>query len=399
MKSYVIIQYYFFKGYFMLNNILKVFIAFFILFSQTFSYAETTPTPKLNQVENTFHDELLNKLVQEGFITNEQNKTIHSTIIPKLTKQSNVSNSSEKSFFNLINMVKILAILILLYTFRGLIILLSLKFHIFLMMIPMFVYQLFVFSLTILATFYPQIYYSSHTFYIQTFGALSNIIVVSWIYYYYRKNTFIEKITVFFQTLILSINKNLSFVEPLLLLLIAYLSSFTFILQSQTFGLFTLISALILTFYCLSSHINFNNIQILHNLFQIFCLSLVVIFFKYFDSTNLFYNGFVYVMPIVLGILSLILINPFLDYKSFKNFIINIFIFILYILLTFFCFSYNFTVFASILSIFILLTVFINILYFSIKIHSLFATAIFGITLYLLASTFENYSHIFIFIK
>jgi len=218
-----------------MKTILKM-LSLFLLISFTFLSADNnTSTPQFN-IEGQIILNTISKLENKGYITQKNateakkefvfdNKNLTQEIKPSLTAVNEVTWTE---YLNLINFMKLFAMLGFLYVFKGIIMNFIYVFY----SVPAAVYQLMliVFSLTL--TFFSNDLWASQSFYLSNFGVVANIFVLTWVVF--SHDEFFEKIFKLF-SLNIPVHISIGFY------LMVYFGFFAIHLDSSFLGILSLI--------------------------------------------------------------------------------------------------------------------------------------------------------------
>jgi len=372
----------------MLKNILILPLFMITLFS-TFMFANTeTEYNQKNQIVlNT-----IQQLEKLGYITEKnaieaKNELIFNSNNINILKTKPTTEEQTPSFDNKIswteyitlsNSIKLIAVICLLIAFKGIV----MKFFMFFLYIPQYIYQSIVLSFTLTLTFFPQFIWNSQSLYLSIFGVISNIIVLTWIFKIYEQ---------FFVKIFKYISLNMPVHILMSIYLTLYFGFFSIYLNTCFLGIFTAISFVaIFTFsievFGSTTYIGYENENfILPGTF----ISLIILFLYSFINIsginipylNIFSVGIEYVITILLTI-SLLILTSFFNQEE-KNFGIFVFLFVLsFILSNIGMILYGLQVIPVIINTGFLIFILGWLNYFVFKINGILAMFIAGITLY-----------------
>lgn len=376
----------------MRNIIVSIFLSFFCIMFSSFTFANTVADIKTN---------LIQEMTKDGFVPNEKsNEAIEKYVTKddKLTKvitpedlKSAEKEGTWQSYLSLVNLIKLVAILLILVAFANVIKKIIMSCLVIIMAIPIIIYQLALLSLSLVFTFKPEIIWESQAFYLALVSSISNIIIVSWILTSYKQlEEFFEKL---FK---LGIN-------PVLLALFygsLYFGSYAYGYESQIFGFVTVILASF--FFVVGLILLFDNIDDLKPEPAInftLCVNIAVLIgYVFVRESEIFKNYFSYFTlgfeyfftALISGILLSTTFPETYVRKSTSMFHVILFT----ALSVFSCFAYFMldakvigSIVMSAYSIFLLSW----LVYASFKMHFIFGTAITGATLYGIALLLEKY--------
>lgn len=172
-----------------MKNLFAILLFFVTLCSSAFAQSSTNN----EQVKL----QLINTMTKDGYLSpkmaievKEKYIDVTKLNIPPTSLKS-VSENKEGSkwtdYLSLINFIKVLAIILLLYTFSGAITKTITAFWYVIVQVPTYVYQVIFLAATVTATVAPDLILSSQAFYLALFGAFANIILLGWIFSTYPK--------------------------------------------------------------------------------------------------------------------------------------------------------------------------------------------------------------------
>lgn len=139
--------------------------------------------------------DLIQNMVKDGYLSQKMADTVAQRYITEQDKQeaSQLAQSDTKEqsswskYLSWINVIKVIAICLLLIAFSGFIKLAIKKMWHLIVAVPTWIYQAFFMSLTLYGTLYPQNIWSTQAFYVVLFCAFANIIIMGWIIITYEK--------------------------------------------------------------------------------------------------------------------------------------------------------------------------------------------------------------------
>lgn len=224
------------------NKILWIFLAIFLAFP---AFAET-------QTLADAKSELLQKMQSDGYLTEAAAQEAKQKYILDEDKNYIIADQREKTidaneaevnqaeeesgwtqYFSLINFIKVLAVILLLVAFSGIIKKIIHGCWALIAMVPVWVYQGVFLTATIFASLFPASIWQSQFFYIALFGIFGNLMIGIWILSIWDKLRY-------------TLKKLLSFGLPLMsvisLLLMIYFGTFAIAYQSSLLGFFAAVA-------------------------------------------------------------------------------------------------------------------------------------------------------------
>lgn len=172
---------------------MKYFLTILILFMSlcTNAFAQNSTNSEELKIE------LINKMTNDGFLSPKlaleaKEKYIDVTKLnaKSVAKKNIIENKTASKwtdYLSLINFIKVCAVILLLYTFSGVLTKTIKAFWHLIVQVPTYIYQLAFLGASITATIAPQLISTSQSFYIALFGAFANIILLGWIFSTYPK--------------------------------------------------------------------------------------------------------------------------------------------------------------------------------------------------------------------
>jgi hypothetical protein len=387
-------------GEVMFKNYIITMLMSLLLFSG-YSIAEDG---KPNKTVAEIKSELINNIRSDGYLSERLAQEVSIKYVKVEDTQSYITKSSTteiskdsenesnwSKYFSLVNVIKAIAVILLLFAFSGLIETALLHFKNFIMAIPVYVYQSLCLVASIVGIIKPEIISEKEFFFVALFSSFSLIIVLFWILSVY------EKVQMLFNLLFkLGIPKHLVAIFYGLI----YFAVLALVYKSSIFGFFATIAFSSL-FACSLAYIPgirsmniedkiISSIVISHSIILGFSIFLNVndIYKEYVDYFNF---GIQYYCTILLGAALVAGASPFEKFRSGNIPYILAFITIIAIS-TFGYFFWDIKIIASILICFFLLSVLIWVGYIGYNFNFILGTALLGSSLYSVALFLEKYS-------
>lgn len=153
--------------------------------------------------------------------------------IPAAESNQVEDESSWTQYFSLINFIKVLAVILLLVAFSGIIKKIILGCWALIAMVPVWVYQGLFLTATVCASFFPSDIWLSQLFYIALFGIFGSLMIVVWILATWDKLR---------ERLIKLVSFGLPLVSVISFLLMIYFGLFAIVYQSSFLGFFAAVA-------------------------------------------------------------------------------------------------------------------------------------------------------------
>lgn len=224
-----------------MNKILWIFLTMFLAFP---AFADT-------QTLADVKSDLLQKMQADGYLTEAAAQEAKQKYIREEDKNYFIQNASKAidsikteasqveeastwtQYFSLINFIKVLAVILLLVAFSGIIKKIIRGCWALIAMVPVWVYQSVFLTATVCASLFPASIWQSQFFYIALFGIFGNLMIGIWILSIWDKLRY-------------TLKKLLSFGLPLMsvisLLLMIYFGTFAIVYQSSLLGFFAAVA-------------------------------------------------------------------------------------------------------------------------------------------------------------
>lgn len=194
--------------------------------------------------------DLLQKMQADGYLTDaaadaakqkyiledDKNYLIvdqRSASIPAAVANQVEDESSWTQYFSLINFIKVLAVILLLVAFSGIIKKIILGCWALIAVVPVWVYQGLFLTATVCASFFPAYIWLSQLFYIALFGIFGSLMIVVWILATWDKLR---------ERLIKLVSFGLPLVSVISFLLMMYFGLFAIVYQSSFLGFFAAVA-------------------------------------------------------------------------------------------------------------------------------------------------------------
>lgn len=350
--------------------------------------------------------DLLQKMQADGYLTDaaadaakqkyiledDKNYLIvdqRSASIPAVVANQVEDESSWTQYLSLINFIKVLAVILLLVAFSGIIKKIILGCWALIAMVPVWVYQGLFLTATVCASFFPAYIWLSQLFYIALFGIFGSLMIVVWILATWDKLR---------ERLIKLVSFGLPLVSVVSFLLMIYFGTFAIFYQSSflgffaavalsgvfTFSLYYMPGVLFLHFkeYALPAMV-FGHLLALTIFIVLLQLGIATEYLAYFNA------GIQYYCTLALGVALLVGSSPF--YKSASIFYFLIFIAVC-IAATFLYFFAGLTGMAIILYILFVLVFLEWITYLGFKTGVITGLLLIGGLLFAIALILERYA-------
>lgn len=342
--------------------------------------------------------ELIRDMIQDGYLSEKMGKEVSSKYIKQVDIQQTLTTPEKlntqkangwQEYISWINFFKVAGVALLIFACFGFIKKIMLGLWTLIVVIPVFVYQLLFFSVSLTATFMPEIIWSSQAFYIALLGSFTNIAILSWIIASYKN---IQLFLARFFNLGIPIECILSFWA------MVYFAGLAFLYHSSIFGLFAAIGLSGIFSFCLLYSPGVLTLYFKENMLTSIVIGHLIVLGIYCtlytnnvypEYLQYFNVGIQYYCTIALSVALLVGASPFV---ADKNKGLYLFIFILISLLsTFGYYFWNLQVMASIILCFALLLVLEWIGYIGYKGGFIIGSGVLGCLLYGCSLLLEKY--------
>jgi hypothetical protein len=224
------------------NKILWIFLAMFLACpvfadTQTLADAKSDLLQKM-QADGYLTEATLQEAKQKYILSDDKNYVITDNRSNSIDTSKTQTNQAEEEsgwtqYFSLINFIKVLAVILLLVAFSGIIKKLIRGCWALIAMVPVWVYQSVFLAATVCASLFPTIIWQSQFFYIALFGIFGNLLVIVWILAIWNK---------LLDWLIKVLSFGLPLVSVVSLLLMVYFGAFAIVYQSSFLGFFAAVA-------------------------------------------------------------------------------------------------------------------------------------------------------------
>lgn len=199
-----------------MKNYIKYFLAFVMsAFLCTGVFAQTSSTPSQAPTVGDIKSQVLSDLQKDGYLSEKMTKEVTqkyitpqdaktqiyfsvkdaSTASDPVAVQKVEAASSWTQYLSLVNFIKVLAVILLLFAFSGVIKKIVLGLWIFIVIVPVIVYQSLFMLVSLYGTIFPEQIWASQAFYIALLCSFTNLMILGWIFATHPKlEQFIEKL-------------------------------------------------------------------------------------------------------------------------------------------------------------------------------------------------------------
>ncbi len=393
----------------MTKTIGAIFVSFLCILMSFSAFAESPADIKIELIQNLSKDGVIDGSKQneiiEKYVTKEDYAELKQTV-------TNDQESVVWKYLTLSNFIKVTGVILLLVAFAGFIRKIILSLWIVIMAIPIIVYQLSLFAVSLFMTFRPEAIWESQAQYIALMSSVTNIVMIGWMLDSY------PKIKVMLKKLF-----NLG-INPVIIAsfyMTIYLSIYAFAYNSKIFGSIAFVSlfgfVVFSAFEIFKSRLSDKKKVKNENpvMLAISCATLITFIIAYaFSKDTQFVTNYLvpykfaldYIITVAVCILLGYMTSPMIQYEKYDHSIVDkykgLYVVTLLALTVFSLFAYV-MLDSKLLCSFVLLTLyvsaFLHIGYHTFKRSYILCAALLGACLYGTALLLEHFGQYLVFIQ